>query len=705
MLNSIRNKIAAASALCLLAALSTILLYSEYSGEKTAAEVSLVTSEELSLKSATELQAVAELEASRIAAEMTRAMDVTRGIRNTIESHITANDKAALDRDRNSRLIRDILSANPNLLGAYVSWEANKVDGADQQYLDNIPLEQQATSHTYKTGLFAPYWTQSNGKTALRPLNLDPVFAAPEDSSNYWYICPGKERRICLMEPYTWTVQGKLTIGTSITMPLMVDGEFYGMAGIDLALAYIQDIATQAASHLYDGQSRVIVVSQKGLIAGHSADAKQIGQQMSGSDTDLVRHEVSNGLNGVKSDNVDYVGVAAIKLPNVKETWSVIVVVPKDVALAGVLNTQKVLEGNFSEAMTEQIMIGSLIALIGITVLALLARGIATPITETAQRVKQLSSSDGDLTQRLSSNRQDEVGELTQGINAFISKTHDIVKDIAAEMNQVEHSANQTASISQQTDQRVQRQRKEIQTVATAVDQMSASATQVAQSASETSLSATTAKKAVEEGSSNVYHSVDAIRELANEMNQSSNIMNQLAEDSEGIGRIVEVISGISEQTNLLALNAAIEAARAGEQGRGFSVVADEVRNLASQTQQSTAEIQSLIDKLQSRSSQARNAMKNGQQYTQTCIERAEAAAGRLDEVVNAIGSINEMTSQIAAAAEQQRGASEEISRSISKINDTTTELSDGASEVNQASGKLFQLVQALDSKLNRFRY
>ena len=701
MLNSIRNKIAAASALCLLAALSVTLIYADYSGKKTAQEVNQITHQELDRKLQIELKAIAELEATRISAQLTRAMDVALGIRQAMESHIALNDQVALDRDRNSRLIRDILAANPNIMGAYVGWEPDKVDGADSQYRDRVGGE----PHTYKSGLFAPYWTRSGDTMALRPLNLDPVFAAPNDSSNYWYICPGKERRICLMEPYTWKVQGKPTIGTSITMPLMVNGDFYGMAGIDLALAYIQDIATSAAKTLYNGQGQVLVVSQKGLIAGHSSDAEQIGQQIQGASTDLVRTEVAQGLSAVKTNQNDYVGVAAIKLPNVKESWSVIVIVPKQVALAGVVQTQQVLDSNFSQAMTEQITIGSLIAMISIAILAFLARSISTPITHTADKVKHLASSDGDLTLRLTSKRQDEVGELTQGINAFIGKTHDIVKDIAGEMAQVEHSANQTASISQQTNQGIQKQRQEIQTVASAVNQMSASATQVAQSASETSLSADTAKKAVEEGSSNVYHSVDAIRELAQEMSQNSSIMNQLAEDSENIGNIVEVINGISEQTNLLALNAAIEAARAGEQGRGFSVVADEVRNLASQTQHSTAEIQSLIDKLQNRSNQARKAMRNGQQYTQTCIEKAEAAASRLDEVVNAIGSINEMTSQIAAAAEQQRSASEEISVSISRINDTTTELSNGANKVNQESGKLFKLVQALDSKLNRFRY
>lgn len=701
MLKSIRNKIAAVSALCLLAALGATLIFAAYSGGKTADEVTSVAKDELSKKSGGELLAIAELEAEKISAKLLRSMDVAIGMKQTMESHIASKDMQALERERSSRLIRDLLAFNPDLVGTYVAWEKNIVDGADDQY--------QGKDHTFKNGQFAPYWSRSGTSLALRPLNLQVVFenntTSDDSSSNYWYTCPWKEQRNCLMEPYTWELQGKQIVGTSITMPLMVNGKYYGMTGIDLTLSYIQEIATEAASKLYEGKSQIIVVSGKGLVAGHSGDDSQIGKTFTGPIADLISTDLNQAKNAIQVGDNDYVGIAAIKLPNIKEHWAVIVSVPKDVALAGVIHTEKVLSDNFAASLTQQTLIGSLIALAGVVVLAVLARGIATPISHTAERVNNLASKDGDLTQRLTSDRKDEVGDLANGVNAFISKTHDIVKDIAGEMGNVEQTANRTSDISNQTNDRVQRQREEIELVAAAVNELSASATEVAQSASDTSNSANSAKVAVEDGSNNVYHSVDAIRELAQEMERSSDIMNQLAEDSENIGKIVEVISGISEQTNLLALNAAIEAARAGDQGRGFSVVADEVRNLASQTQSSTTEIQSLIDQLQTRSRQAQKAMENGQTYTNTCIERAETAASHLDEVVGAIGSINDMTSQIAAAAEQQSSVSEDISQRVVSINDTATELSEGAGEVNRESGKLFELVKELESKLNRFRY
>ena len=700
MLTSIRNKIAAVSALCLVAALAATLIFAAISGQTTQEEVIGLTSEQLSQKSESELQAIAQLEASRIAQKMGETLSIAIAIKQSQETQIEQGDLVALERQRISDWIRGILNANTSLAGAYVAWEKNVVDGKDDVY--------KGTDHTFDNGQFAPYWSRVDNNLALRPLNLANALDntnSTDASSNYWYTCPRDEKRICLTEPYSWELQGKQIVGTSITLPLIANNKYYGMAGIDLTLAYIQDIATSAAQRLYNGQGQVMVLSNGGLVAGHSGAANLIGKKLPEEELALIRAPLASGQDLITEHGENYVSLAAIRLPNVSGSWGVVVEIPKSVVLAGVMQTRKVLSENFVSGLTQQTIVGSIIAILGVVLLGWLARSIATPIAVTAGRVNDLASADGDLTQRLDLQRKDEVGDLANGVNAFIEKTHVIVKDIAAEMGNVETTANRTAEISDQTNQRVQRQREEIEMVAAAINEMSASATQVAQSAADTSTAATSAKQAVESGSNNVYHSVDAIRELAVEMEQAGTIMNQLAEDSEDIGKIVEVISGISEQTNLLALNAAIEAARAGEQGRGFSVVADEVRNLASQTQNSTTEIQSLIERLQSRSRQAQKAMENGQSYTNSCIERAENAATQLDTVVEAIGSINDMTSQIATAADEQSSVSEDISRSVVTINDTANELSHGAGEVNSQSSQLFDLIKQLEGKLNRFRY
>ncbi|MCV6589057.1 MAG: methyl-accepting chemotaxis protein [Marinobacterium sp.] len=701
MLTSIRNKIAAVSALCLLAALAATLIYATLSGQDTRARVTGLTTEQLSQKAESELQAIAQLEASRISNRMIEPLQVSLGIRKTMETYISTADQASLNRERITSLLHGLLERNTSIVGTYVVWENNSVDGLDAQFKTN-------GTHSFENGWFAPYWSRSGSSLALRPLNLAFLSdggVANDSSSNYWYTCPQKEHRVCLTEPYSWEAQGKTIIGASITMPLMAGGTYYGMSGADIELAYIQRIAEDSARSLYNGQGTVIVLSNQGLVAGHSANPGLIGKPLPDAELSLFRNDLRNGQDTISNMDDRYISLAAIRLPGINESWGVVVEIPKSVVLAGVVQTEQVLTESFSAGLVRQTLIGAIIAVLGVIVLGWMARSIANPIAQTAGRVHDLASADGDLTRRLDLQRRDEVGDLANGVNAFIGKTHEIVKDIASEMGNVETTANRTAEISEQTNQRVQRQRQEIELVATAINEMSASATQVAQSAADTANAASGARSAVEQGSDNVYHSVDAIRELATEMEQAGTIMNNLAEDSENIGKIVEVISGISEQTNLLALNAAIEAARAGEQGRGFSVVADEVRNLASQTQNSTTEIQALIERLQSRSLEAQKAMVNGQSYTTTCIERAENAASQLDAVVAAIGQINDMTSQIATAAEEQSSVSEDISRSVVTINDTASQLSEGASDVNQQSGRLFDLIKQLESKLNRFRY
>lgn len=702
MFNRIQYKIGLISAICLLVAVAAGIVISVINNADIEHKIETLIDRELQSTSALQLQSIAELESEKVARNLERSLSVALGIKSTLETFIENGDQEALNRDRISEYLRGLLVQNKDISGTYTAWSRNAVDNLDDQHLG------EGSEHSFKDGRYAPYWNRGgDGTIAVRPLNLQDVAEdeASGSTSSDWFLCPLRTKAICITEPYSWDVQGKLTLGTSITLPILVKGKVYGMAGIDIGLDEIQKFVSATANRLYDGQSKIYVISSGGLTAGDSSNPSQIGKKITPELASLFNQWNAAKVVGFEETEEDFIAYAPVKVKQLDQTWGAIIRLPKSYALAGVVQMDELMQSNFEASINEQILMSLLVAVAGVIILLLFARSIAKPIEESATVITDIASKDGDLTNRLNMNRSDEIGKLANGVDAFIGKTQEIVKDIAGEMTNVENSALRTSEIAKQSNIRVDRQREEIQMVAAAVTEMSANAGEVARSAEEAANSAGQVKSAVDLGSNNVRESAESIKTLSSEMDGVGTVMQQLASDSENISKIVEVINGISEQTNLLALNAAIEAARAGEQGRGFSVVADEVRNLASKTQQSTLEIQQLIDKLQERSHQAVSALEQGSNHVSECLSRAELAVDTLDGVVSEINGIDSMTTQIATASEQQAEVSEDISRNISNINTAVNEVAEASNDSLNESGRLFDLVKKLEQQLSRFKH
>jgi methyl-accepting chemotaxis protein len=226
----------------------------------------------------------------------------------------------------------------------------------------------------------------------------------------------------------------------------------------------------------------------------------------------------------------------------------------------------------------------------------------------------------------------------------------------------------------------------------------------VARNASSAADEAHTADLEAQQGKQVVSETTQAISSLANEVDNASTVIQKLESDSESISSILDVIRGIAEQTNLLALNAAIEAARAGEQGRGFAVVADEVRSLANRTQESTQEIQKMIEKLQSGASDAVEVMVKGRDWANTSVEKAEQAASALERITKAVDVINSMNTQIATAAEEQSAVAQEIDRNVTNIHQVSNQTADGATQTAGASDELARLATDLQQLVSHFK-
>lgn len=350
------------------------------------------------------------------------------------------------------------------------------------------------------------------------------------------------------------------------------------------------------------------------------------------------------------------------------------------------------------------LLIGALALVIGTLIALAISRSIIRPLRETTDAMNDISHGEGDLTQRLTSNGKDEVAELALAFNRFAEKVQQMVIQVSGSTAQLASAAEQMAVITDETNQSVQDQHGQIEEVATAINEMAATAQEVANSAASAAGAANNADDEANLGRGVVQETIDTIDSLASDIGEAVGVINRLEENSDNIGGVLDVIRGIAEQTNLLALNAAIEAARAGEQGRGFAVVADEVRTLAHRTQESTQEIQSMIESLQQGARNAVEVMNKSNDRSQECVEKAASAGTSLTSITSSVNQINEMNLQIATAAEEQTSVAEEINRNVLQINALVEGTASGARQTSSASAELTSLASQLQSLVGQFK-
>ncbi|MFT6616718.1 MAG: methyl-accepting chemotaxis protein [Halopseudomonas sp.] len=349
-----------------------------------------------------------------------------------------------------------------------------------------------------------------------------------------------------------------------------------------------------------------------------------------------------------------------------------------------------------------------IVAIAGLIVCALtifiLPGLIIRPITDILARIRDIAGGGGDLTKRVDVNSADEVGQLGQSFNAFLDQLQLLIREVAESTLLVASASEQMSAIAANQDQLVMDQHLAIDQVSTAATEMTAAIHEVADNAHCTADAARQADQQGHATSEVVGQTMNALRRLAGDVAEAAGVINRLEQDSDKIGGVLSVIQAIAEQTNLLALNAAIEAARAGEQGRGFAVVADEVRTLAARTQDSTRDIQEMIQSLQTGSGQAVSVMQRGAALAAESVAQAEGAEKSLSDTAQSVVRINDMAAQIASACEEQTQTTEEIARNISGIRDLSDQAAQNSAESRQASESMARLAAGLQHQVGRFK-
>ncbi len=347
--------------------------------------------------------------------------------------------------------------------------------------------------------------------------------------------------------------------------------------------------------------------------------------------------------------------------------------------------------------------VGMVIAtLLAIAIAYITVSRITKPLAE-VNRILDIVAS-GDMTQRLDDSAKDEFGELSKSCNTLIDSLRSLIKGIISRSTQLAAASEETSAITAESSQAISNQQAQVQQAATATTEMSSTSQTVSNSAQQALSEIKNADKEAERVKGISNNNKATIEQLAREVDDASQVINKLHQDSASIGSILDVIRGIADQTNLLALNAAIEAARAGEYGRGFAVVADEVRSLASKTQESTQEIQSMIESLQTGAEAAVTAMTKGKQRAVSCVEQTDLASTALDSITFAVSQAHDVSEEISTAALEQQQVAEEISERLESIVAIAEQTAEGASQTNISSSEVAKLAEELRLSVDEFK-
>ena len=702
LLNSLRFKLTAGVAMLIAISIGSMTLIGWYSMNTSGESAVNNVRQSLGQTAQTILTAEARVTALETAALLNRNYDVAKNLASLMANTAQGSGQTPYSREQVQALAEHLLQANPGVSSIYTQYEVNGYDNRDSEFNISSP-------HSSKDGTLEVYWIREvSGLKFIQ--TADPAVKYLDTRNDLglreaeWYLCSRDTLKPCLMEPYIFEIEpGNSVLLTSLVYPVVSNGRFRGVAGVDMNLPVLQKGLMQQAKTLYDGKAQLYLLTGRGMLLASNRFADNIGSALPTLDNALYQRLQQAGSDVFEFDQ-QLIIKSTIHIEASGSEWFSVIAVPKTLALkaADELSAQLAADGR-STTLT---MVGFGVLLL-LTIMALLAiwlNAATRPIGNMSRLMHQLAGAEGDLTVQLSANSHSELNLMADGFNAFAAKLRDMIRSLKGASGELQQQSRQLVNTIDQTSQSTSIQASEIQNVVTAMHQMSATANEVATLASNTASGAQESIAALDEANRLLQNTVDEFKGVARDFDSSSQKVAAVANSSQEINQITEVIQAIAEQTNLLALNAAIEAARAGEQGRGFAVVADEVRSLAARTHSSTDQIKKLIDSLQRQVKDTVAQISVSTASVDKTVTEAEVAYDKLSHATAGMSTIADNAFQVAAAAEQQNQVSEEINRNITAIGDATRELETLAQQNLQISSAIDTVTERIDGQLSKLR-
>ncbi|MEJ2766743.1 methyl-accepting chemotaxis protein [Photobacterium sp. MCCC 1A19761] len=573
-----------------------------------------------------------------------------------------------------SRYITDWLSARRDMMLANEPLIANQ-DNVDRELL-----------LTKRAGHFLSVYAGFNDGSIAYGDKSEDWPADYDPRTRPWYQDAMAAGKLIVTEPYQ-DFDGSLVV--SFAKPFQ--GQYQGVLAADLTVSHIirqvldLKLENSGFAFLIDGQHNIVAYRDESL---SQQPITRLGNEL----TPAL-------LNQLQANQT----IATISLDGQEKLISAVPIAGTDWTL-GLIEDKAEAFAGISRQITFISLASLGLYLVIAVVAAMIINRLLSPLNNLSQSVRQLAQGSGDLTQRIEIERMDEIGELADHMNRFLAQIQTMITGIVTQSHTLSEQAARSARQTEQANHKVAEQQNDINQIATAIHEMSATSGEVASHAELTASAAQASTTACESGQHVIGQNRNAITQLADQIQDAAGVIHELEANAQNINQILSTIQGIAEQTNLLALNAAIEAARAGEQGRGFAVVADEVRVLSQRTHDSTEEIRSMIETLQQNTRQAVDSMKASTGLAGQSVDFAAAASDSLTQITSAITEISDMATQIASAAEEQRAVSEDISRNTQAIKDVSDHLAEQTRDVNQSSQAIHNAAETMRQDMSRFR-